>query len=110
LVYLLMVVVEQVGATIALVPSVPVLVVGSNLLSNVVALLVATLTLREKVNGCCPAMRIVFLQWALVDLVLLISGLVVSAAAISVVKEDVVPVVLAVAVVDSLAVAVESTP
>jgi len=47
-----MVVMEQVGATIALVPSVPVLVVGSNLLSNVVALLVATLTLKEEVNGC----------------------------------------------------------
>tara|TARA_B100002019_G_C20845587_1_gene392071 strand:+ start:382 stop:525 length:144 start_codon:yes stop_codon:yes gene_type:complete len=47
-----MVVVEQVGATIALVPSVPVLVVGSNLLSSAVAPLVATLTLREEVNGC----------------------------------------------------------
>ena len=47
-------------------------------------------------------MKIVCLQWALVDLVLLISGLVVSAAAISVVKEDAVPAVPAVAVVDSL--------
>jgi hypothetical protein len=47
-----MVVMEQVGVTIALVPSVPVLVVGSNLLSNVVALLVVTSTSKEKVNGC----------------------------------------------------------
>ena len=101
---------EQVGATIALVPSALVLVVGSNLLSSVDAPTVVTSTSKEKVNGCCPVMSIVFLQWALVDLVLLTSGLVVSAAAISVVKEDVLPVVPAVAVVDSLAAVVESTP
>ena len=54
-------------------------------------------------------MKIVFLQWALVDLVLLTSGLVVSAAAISVVKEDAVPAVPAVAVVDSLVAVVAPT-
>jgi|ETNmetMinimDraft_22_1059887.scaffolds.fasta_scaffold173043_1 hypothetical protein len=52
-------------------------------------------------------MELASLQMHLAHLVLLISGLVVSAAAISVVKEDVVPVVLVDAVVDSLAVAVE---
>jgi hypothetical protein len=52
-------------------------------------------------------MELASLQMDLVPLVLLISGLVVSAAAISVVRVDVVHVVLAVAVVDSLAVAVE---
>jgi hypothetical protein len=53
-------------------------------------------------------MKIVFLQWVLVPLVLLTSGLVVSAAAISAVKEDAVHVVLAAAAVDSLAAVVES--
>ena len=53
-------------------------------------------------------MELVSWQWALVDLEHLITGVVVSAAAISVVRVDVVPAVLAVAAADSLAAVVES--
>ena len=47
-----MVVLEQVGVTIAMVLSVLAQVVGSNLPLSVDAPSVATLTLKEKVNGC----------------------------------------------------------
>ena len=47
-------------------------------------------------------MELVSWQWALVDLEHLITGVVVSAAAISVVKEDAVPAVPAVAAVACL--------